>query len=96
MALKKKLTAALKTKGFADLADWIVSVINHLYWSVTSSEGNADLAIEKWTSVCNHVAEIHEHDGPLYKNCTHGEVDNNWLERGTYFPFLNVLFDQQV
>ncbi len=83
LALKKKLTAAAKLKRNKELTEWIASICNHLYWSVISSKGDTDLAVEKWLSVCRHVANIHEHEGQRFPKCVHGTVDRKWLKQGT-------------
>ncbi|KAH6920066.1 hypothetical protein HPB50_028946 [Hyalomma asiaticum] len=83
-AIKKKLTVAAKKSACAALKDWIQPVINHLYWCVAVSEGDADLVVAMWKSMLNHVINVHTgHDSP-YPRCLHGDVPNGkWLIPGT-------------
>ncbi|XP_006825603.2 uncharacterized protein LOC102807096 [Saccoglossus kowalevskii] len=50
-----------KEKECGVIQDWIRSVTNHLYWTAASTpDGNGDLMTDKWTSVGNHIQNIHE------------------------------------
>uniref|UniRef100_A0A3B3HS12 Uncharacterized protein n=1 Tax=Oryzias latipes TaxID=8090 RepID=A0A3B3HS12_ORYLA len=61
--LRKKLVALSKEKDCSDLKEWIDSIINHLYWSVMSTDSAEPNLVEaKWTSVLNHIVNIHTLD----------------------------------
>ncbi|XP_078327710.1 uncharacterized protein LOC111106332 isoform X2 [Crassostrea virginica] len=86
---KKKVTAMSKLKDCESLQPWIKSLCNHLYWVPASTpSGHGQLMLEKWQSVCNHVQNIHEHDGDIFQSCEHGPLDEQerrkkWLEKGS-------------
>ncbi|XP_030277722.1 uncharacterized protein LOC115584440 [Sparus aurata] len=75
-----------KEKECQKLQKWMRSINNHIYWTAaTSSTGPERVA--KWTSILNHVQDVHTHDDPLYPKCLH-EVHqtrdkNKWLRAGT-------------
>ncbi|XP_035675637.1 uncharacterized protein LOC118415275 [Branchiostoma floridae] len=74
-SIKKKLKKLSKTKGCEDLKVWIASIINHLYWAVTSTPpGNGDLIVEKWKSVLQHIHNRHRGFGGLFPRCAHGRL----------------------
>lgn len=81
--LKKKLQSLSKKKGFELVAQWQRSIINHLYWSVSSSAGNGVLVKAKWLSICNHLQNNHQnHDNPVYPQCTHPPLERKWFKPG--------------
>ncbi|KAH6946800.1 hypothetical protein HPB50_015359 [Hyalomma asiaticum] len=45
---RKSSPSPRKKSPFAALKEWIQSVVNHLYWCVAVSEGDADLAVAMW------------------------------------------------
>ena len=50
------------------------SIINHLYWVGNSSE-TPDEREERWRSILNHIANIHEHNGhKLFTKCLHETI----------------------
>lgn len=84
-AIKKKLLAAGKFRGYEQLARWAQSVSNHLYWCASSSEGNDSEIVPKWVSLCNHVINIHLHDSEAFPECLHGNLENenkDWILEG--------------
>ena len=66
------LDSVMKKKSCNIIGSWLKSIINHYYWSVTSTEiGNADLIEAKWTSLTLHIQNIyHGHKTP-YSKCSH-------------------------
>lgn len=88
--LKKKLLALKKEKECEDLRDWIKSLVNHLYWVPSSAQEDEDneLKWEKWTSITNHIQNIHDGHGEQFQQCEHGDLDptarrKRWLRPGT-------------
>ena len=62
LGIKKKLAKQAKVRGYEELNTWIKSITNHLYWSIDySSEGG--LRTAAFTSLFNHITDIHVHDG---------------------------------
>ena len=62
----KKLQGEAKVKACEDLAPWIRSVANHLWWCSATCEGSVDVLQEKWKSILHHVTNKHE-----WRGCTH-------------------------
>ena len=84
VAVKKKLQTIAKVKECEEVAGWIRSISDHLYWSAASTQGNnGDLILSKWKSVANHVQNVHEgHEGP-FQQCKHEELEaRKWLKPG--------------
>ena len=70
-----------KEKDCDDVKHWNRSIVNHLYWTAaTSSSG--DEAVAKWTSVANHLQNVHVHDDPNYSECEHEAISRKWLKPG--------------
>ncbi|WAR08788.1 hypothetical protein MAR_018746 [Mya arenaria] len=53
--------------------------------SAASSQGEeGSMIAAKWTSVVNHVQDIHTGHGDLYQQCTHGPLEpREWLKKGS-------------
>jgi len=81
-AVRKKLEAASRKQKCGILQQWSKSVSNHLYWCATSSKGNRQMVLEKWTSIVNHVTNCHEGHGELFPRCLHEPIDRNWIGKG--------------
>ncbi|XDV25561.1 hypothetical protein PO909_029461, partial [Leuciscus waleckii] len=88
-SLQKALDTVAKEKDCKDLKLWRPTIINHLYWTASSTpNGNSDKMEAKWQSMLNHVQDIHEHSYPSFPQCAHppleGEGRNKqWLEPGS-------------
>jgi hypothetical protein len=80
--LSKKLDAVANKKGCQDVRDWVHSIINHMYWSASTSSSGEETAA-KWTSVANHIQNVHVHDNWHFPSCAHGPIDSSehkkWL-----------------
>ena len=63
-SVSKKLSAASKKSGCSDLAQWIPSIVNHLWWCAESCEKDPEVLWEKWLSVIHHVTNRHEWPHP--------------------------------
>ncbi|XP_017266375.1 uncharacterized protein LOC108232837 [Kryptolebias marmoratus] len=79
----RKLVAVSKKPQCASVGRWARSISNHLCWTAASSGGDADMAVQKWTSVARHICNIHEGHGDVFPRCQHGETDRQWLEHGS-------------
>ena len=94
--MKKKVDALSKEKGCEVASKWSRSIINHLYWCASSSEGSGDLILAKWHSVINHVQNVHKHhDNPLFPECLHGKLEGRerakkWLKPGTTYVHAHM------
>ncbi|XDV48298.1 hypothetical protein PO909_017735 [Leuciscus waleckii] len=82
----KKLKAISKTKDCEKVKKWLPMIKNQIYWIAASSTSGPE-RIAKWSSVINHLQDIHNHDDPLYPVCRHAprvSTDKEkWLKAGT-------------
>lgn len=64
------------------------SVVNHLYWSASTST-SGDEVVARWTSVADHVQNVHSHENALFPHCLHeplvGERARVWLKPSKYY-----------
>ncbi|XP_063052185.1 uncharacterized protein LOC134446823 [Engraulis encrasicolus] len=88
-SIKKKLLSLGQTRGCQDVKPWVGSIVNHLYWSVVSTPpGNAQLVVDKWTSVISHIHNRHSGFEGLFSSCAHGVLEGReqrkpWLKYHT-------------
>lgn len=86
--LGKKIDKLGKKKACIDVLKWKKSVINHLFWCVSSTDDGKDEQREaRWLSITNHIMNKHSGHGRLFKKCTHGrltgrERKKKWLKPG--------------
>uniref|UniRef100_A0A9J8A9J5 THAP-type domain-containing protein n=1 Tax=Cyprinus carpio carpio TaxID=630221 RepID=A0A9J8A9J5_CYPCA len=84
--LGKKMDVLSKGKGLQDVGLWRKSVVNHLYWSATTSTTGEEI-VAKWSSVANHIQNIHSHENTLFPSCLHeplvGDQTRHWLKPST-------------
>ena len=53
-----------------------------MYWVAISSKTELEKE-EKWTSLKNHIANIHDHsENKVFKKCTHQLIERQWLKLG--------------
>lgn len=91
--LRKKLVALSKEKDCTDLKEWIDSIINHLYWSVMSTDSAEPNLVEaKWTSVLNHIVNIHTHNNELFPKCEHKRLRGRAARKKWLKPCKYVLY----
>ncbi|XP_059181029.1 uncharacterized protein LOC131959829 [Centropristis striata] len=68
------------------LKEWVPSIKNHLYWIAASSSFPPE-RVAKWTSLLNHVQDIHTHDDPVFPKCLHPQSATRdaakWLKAGS-------------
>ena len=86
----KKMHKASKKKAKESLLEWIPSIVNHFWWSVTTSNKDPQLLYEKLSSVIYHTVNKHEWGGcKLFKKCEHPPLTaeeqkkKNWLVEGS-------------
>ena len=63
---------------------------NHLYWCAASSDGDWEMVKQKWLSILNHIANVHEGHGDKFPRCQHGELEErSWMTKGkTIYIFV--------
>ncbi|XP_067284722.1 uncharacterized protein [Pseudorasbora parva] len=85
-ALTKKLRKLSQSKDSELLKKWLKSIKNHLYWSATSSVSGPE-KVAKWTSLLNHMQNIHVHDNPRFPKCEHQDKTSRnskkWFGKGS-------------
>ncbi|XP_066275661.1 uncharacterized protein [Branchiostoma lanceolatum] len=75
-SVKKKLQNLAKLRDCQALKPWISSMINHLYWSVTTTPpGNEDVVVDKWRSVYQHTHDIHDGFQGHFPKCDHDPLE---------------------
>ncbi|KAK7886684.1 hypothetical protein WMY93_026305 [Mugilogobius chulae] len=103
--VSKKLNAEGKKKGCEELGSWITSVINHLWWSAQTCEGDAVLLKEKWISVIHHITNRHDWPGNRhYHQCAHQPLDEEtqrsklWLKPGSeaHNALVKIVMDKRL
>lgn len=85
VGISKKLDKISKMKDCEKLQKWMKSINNHIYWTAATSTTGPE-RVAKWTSILNHVQDIHEHDDPLFPACLHESRQTRekkkWLSAG--------------
>uniref|UniRef100_A0A3B3HHC6 Uncharacterized protein n=1 Tax=Oryzias latipes TaxID=8090 RepID=A0A3B3HHC6_ORYLA len=83
----------IRKKDCTDLKEWIDSIINHLYWSVMSTDSAEPNLVEaKWTSVLNHIVNIHTHNNELFPKCEHKRLRGRAARKKWLKPCKYVLY----
>ena len=104
-SVSKKLATASKKSGCNDLAPWIPSIVNHLWWSAESCNRDPDVLREKWLSVIHHVTNRHEWPGNRYfHKCQHDRLSpeqqrkKKWLKPGSasHTALVNIAKDNRL
>ncbi|XP_043084069.1 uncharacterized protein LOC122330808 isoform X1 [Puntigrus tetrazona] len=84
--LSKKLDKLSQRKDCKVLKMWLAGIKNHMHRSATSSVSGPEKAA-KWTSLLNHIQNVHVHENPLFPKCEHpGRVSRNakkWFQPGS-------------
>ena len=104
-SVSKKLSAASKKSDCSDLAPWIPSIVNHLWWSAESCGKDPEVLKEKWLSVIHHVTNRHEWPGNRhFHKCEHGRLTTEqqrrkkWLKPGSasHTALVNIVKDKHL
>ncbi len=72
---------------------WLRSIKNHVYWCATSSTSGPE-KVAKWTSLLNHIQNMHIHGNPEFPKCAHphqvSRDPKKWFRPGMHpiFPLL--------
>ncbi|XP_042582175.1 uncharacterized protein LOC109084638 [Cyprinus carpio] len=84
--LSKKVEKISREKDCSLVKKWHKSIINHLYWSATSSKSGPE-KLAKWTSIINHIQDIHTHSDPAFPRCQHEQKlskdCSKWFQPGS-------------
>ncbi|KAK7939668.1 hypothetical protein WMY93_002994 [Mugilogobius chulae] len=66
--LSKKLEKLSKEKECQLIKKWLPALKNHIYWVASSSKTGPE-KVAKWTSLINHIQNVHTHDDPEFPKC---------------------------
>ncbi|XP_059926281.1 uncharacterized protein LOC132471191 isoform X1 [Gadus macrocephalus] len=84
--ISKQLHKISKTKDCQKVKKWMRAIRNHVHWTAESSKTGPE-RLAKWTSLLNHVQDIHTHDDPLFPKCLHAirstRDKSKWLSAAT-------------
>ncbi|XP_052409539.1 uncharacterized protein LOC127955926 isoform X2 [Carassius gibelio] len=84
--VSKKLLRIARSKDCEQLQRWLHSIKNHIYWTAASSSSGQE-RVAKWTSILNHVQDMHTHEDPVFPQCLHPQRTSRdkskWLRAGT-------------
>lgn len=85
---------------------WKTSIINHLWWSAQTCNGNGTVLVEKFTSVLYHISNIHQwnDDNGQIKKCEHDpltdeEIKNKlWIHKNSdsYFALKKIFTAKEI
>ena len=88
--VRKELKTKVSKKKYNSLQKWQRSVINHLWWSAATCDGNADVLLEKWCSTTEHVVNNHNFpDNKHFKCCHHCELSRETEPEDVVKPTWN-------
>ncbi|KAG7455572.1 hypothetical protein JOB18_020270 [Solea senegalensis] len=99
--LSKKLQKLAKNKDCQILNKWLHAIKNHVYYSATSSTSGRE-KVANWTSMINHMQDVHTHDNPIYPKCAHADRvskdKNKWFQPGSValYKVENTLTNKRV
>lgn len=86
VGVEAKLEQVAKKAEGRPIRAWIKSLVNHMYWVAASSPTDVEgtLKQQKWLSILNHIANVHQGHGDLFLECVHPpiEYDRKWLKKG--------------
>ena len=75
------------------MSEWQRSIINHLYWCVSSTNNDkSDLIKAKWLSLDNHIHNVHRKHSKDFPKCAHGKLKGQdrkrkWFKRRMFVEF---------
>ena len=85
--------------------EWIPSIINHFWWSIVTSDGDADLIWEKVKSIVFHTINKHKWPGAKkFKKCAHenltrhDERQTQWMKEDSeaHKALKSVMLDKHL
>ncbi len=90
LGLSKKLLKISQRKECEKLRKWLRSIKNHIYWTAAASSSGQE-RVAKWTSILNHVQDIHTHEDAVFPRCLHprrtSRDKSKWLRAGAFTLF---------
>ncbi|XP_057187965.1 uncharacterized protein LOC130553181 isoform X1 [Triplophysa rosa] len=101
LGISKKILKIARRKECENLQKWQRSIKNHIYWTAASSSSGHE-RVAKWTSILNHVQDIHTHEDPGFPRCLHRQHTSRdkskWLRAATssLCRLENVLTNKRI
>ena len=104
-SIKKNLAAAAKKKSCQAFNGWIKSIINHLWWAVSTCDGDETLLREKWYSILFHIQNKHKWSNcSKFHKCVHPRITKSkahkklWLNptSDTFKALQSIVLDKHV
>ena len=104
-SVSKRLVAAGKASSCRALLPWIQSIINHLWWSAQTCNGDRQLLVEKWTTIVHHIVKVHSWTNcHKFHHCDHDDLSQdtqrkkNWLSPNSpaHEALKDILFDRTL
>jgi len=66
---------------------WKTGIINHLWWSAQTCDGNGTILVEQFTSVLYHISNIHQwNDNEQIKKCEHDSITDEEIQNKFWIP----------
>ncbi|KAM4617354.1 uncharacterized protein O3C94_021392 [Discoglossus pictus] len=92
---RKKLIARSKKKSCKAITPWIPEIVNHLWASSCTSNGNIHLMEETWNSILYHVTNQHLwDDGILVTACVHPPLTTDEEKKRPWIPDKTPAFNE--
>ena len=89
--------------GYQQLGYWAGSIVNHLYWSISTCNGNAAELVERYLSCIQHVCNKHTFPGVYYTKCEHAPYTDeskktDWIKPGSepHVALLKIMKNKQL
>jgi hypothetical protein len=104
-SISKKLRKKTEKKCNRPIGPWIKAVVNHLWFSSASCDGDPDVLREIWSSIIFHVQDIHEWaDKTHFHACNHPPLTDDesrrkkWIEPNSpaLEAFASVILDKLI
>ena len=104
-SIKKKLATVAKKKPCQALNGWVKSIINHLWWAVSTCDGDETLLREKWYSILFHIQNKHKWSNcSKFHKCVHPRITKSkahkklWLNptSDTFKALQSIVLDKHV
>ncbi|KAL0963808.1 hypothetical protein UPYG_G00313850 [Umbra pygmaea] len=99
--ISKQLEKDCRMKDCGKLQHWRRSIKNHIYWTAASSTTGPE-RVAKWTSILNHVQDIHIHEDPIFSKCLHPlrktTDKSKWLTAATpaFYKLQKVMTNKRI
>ena len=92
-SIKKNLADAAKKKQYQALNEWIKSIINHLWWAVSTCDRDETLLREKWCSILFHIQNKHKSSScSKFHKCVHPRITKSRAHKKLWLNLTSDAF----